>query len=92
MKFRLKNSSKWAIIALIPILAACGNQGSTVNTELAVPVSVTDVTKKSIVQYINTTGTATAASQTTLSTEMAGIYRIGKNPKTGADYKFPCSS
>ena len=88
MKFKLKNSSKWAIIALIPVLAACGNQGNQVNNDLAIPVSVSDVTKKSIVQYINTTGTANAASQTTLSTEMAGFYNLAKNPKTGAPFKL----
>jgi RND family efflux transporter MFP subunit len=88
MEFKMKKSSKWVLFALIPVMAACGNQGSSVNSELAVPVSVTDITKKSIVQYINTTGTATAASQATLNTEMAGIYRLGKNPKTGADFKL----
>jgi len=88
MEFKLKKSSKWVLFALIPVMAACGNQGSQVNTELAIPVSVTDVTKGSIVQYINTTGTAMAASQVTLSTEMAGIYRLLKNPKTGSQYKL----
>lgn len=88
MEFKLKKSSKWVMVALIPVIAACGNQGSQINNELAIPVSVADVTKGSIVQYINTTGTATAASQTTLNTEMAGIYRLVKNPKTGVDFKL----
>ena len=88
MKFKLNKSSKWLLFALIPVMAACGNQGSQVNTELAIPISVTDVTKGSIVQYINTTGTATAASQATLNTEMAGIYRLLKNPKTGSAFKL----
>ncbi len=88
MKFKLKKISKWVLFALIPVMAACGNQGSQVNNELPIPVSVTDVVKSSIVQYINTTGTATAASQVTLNTEMAGIYRLGKNPKTGGDFKL----
>jgi len=88
MEFKLKKSSKWVMFALIPVMVACGNQGSQVNNELAIPVSVTDVVKGSIVQYINTTGTATAASQATLNTEMAGIYRLGKNPKTGGEFKL----
>jgi membrane fusion protein (multidrug efflux system) len=88
MKFKMNKISKWISIGLIPMLAACGNQGSQVNTELAIPVSVTDIVKTSIVQYTSTTGTATAASQATLTTEMAGIYRIGKNPKTGSDFKL----
>ena len=88
MEFKFKKSSKWILVALLPFMAACGNQRSQLNNELAVPVSVLDVVKKPIVQYISTTGTATAASQATLSTEMAGIYRSQKNPKTGAEFKL----
>ena len=86
MKF--KKSSKWVLFALIPLMAACGNQGSQINNELAIPVSVSDVVKKPIVQYISTTGTATAASQVILYTEMAGVYRLVKNPKTGSEFKL----
>lgn len=88
MKFKLKESSKWILIALIPIMAACGNQGTPMNSELAIPVSVADVVKKPIVQFLNTTGTATAADQTTLNTEMSGFYYLQKNPRTGAPYKL----
>ena len=85
---KLKKSSKWVLFALIPVMAACGNQGSQINNELAIPVSVSDVIKKPIVQYISTTGTANAASQVILYTEMAGIYRLAKNPKTGSEFKL----
>jgi membrane fusion protein, multidrug efflux system len=88
MKLKLTKNSKWVLVALIPVMAACGNQGSQVNNELAIPVSVAEVVKSSIVQYINTTGTATAASQVTLNTEMAGIYRLVKNTKTGSEFKL----
>jgi len=88
MEFKLKKSSKWVLIAIIPIMAACGNQGAQLNNELAIPVSVVDVVKKPIIQFINTTGTATAAGQTTLYSEMAGYYYLQKNPKTGAPYKL----
>jgi membrane fusion protein (multidrug efflux system) len=88
MKFKFESNRKWLLVALIPVIAACGNQGNQVNNELAIPVSVTDVMKRSIVQYINTTGTATAASQATLYTEMAGIYRLVKNPRTGSEFKL----
>ena len=88
MNFKLTISNKWILAALIPVLASCANQGSQVSNELAIPVSVADVVKKPIVQFISTTGTATAASQTTLNTEMAGIYMLGKNPRTGADFKL----
>jgi membrane fusion protein (multidrug efflux system) len=88
MEFKLKNSSKWVLVVLLPFMAACGNQGRQMNNEIAIPVSVTDVVKKSIVQYISTTGTATAASQVILNTEMAGIYHLMKNPRTGAEFKL----
>ncbi|MEI7524492.1 MAG: efflux RND transporter periplasmic adaptor subunit [Mariniphaga sp.] len=88
MESKFKKSSKWILAALIPFMAACGNQGNQVNSDLAIPVSVSDVVKKPIIQYISTTGTATAASQTTLNTEMAGIYFLVKNPKTGSDFKL----
>src|ERR1035437_2675036 len=88
MEFKMKKSSKWVLLALIPVMAACGSQGSQVSNDLAIPVSVADVVKKSIVQYINTTGTATAASQVTLYTEMAGSYNLNKNPRTGGLYKL----
>lgn len=88
MEFKIKRSNKWVFVVLIPFIAACGNQGSQINNELAIPVSVADVIKKPIVQYISTTGTANAASQTVLSTEMAGIYRLGKNPKKGSEFRL----
>jgi membrane fusion protein, multidrug efflux system len=84
----LKKSYKWALVVMIPLMAACGNQGSQLNSELAIPVSVADVINKPIVQYISTTGTANAASQVTLYSEMAGIYHLIKNPKTGAEFKL----
>ena len=74
--------------ALLPVLVSCGNQGNQVNNELDIPVSVTDVVKKPIVQYISTTGTATAFSQTTLSTDMAGVYFLAKNQATGNSLKL----
>lgn len=88
MKYKMEKSSKWILVALIPVMAACGNQASQLNNELAIPVSVADVVNKPIVQYVNTTGTAIAASQATLNTEMAGVYNLLKNPKTGVAFKL----
>jgi RND family efflux transporter MFP subunit len=69
-------------------LASCGNQQSQVQSDIAVPVSVIDVKKGPIVQYINSTGTANAASQVVLTTEMAGNYILAVNPKTGREFKL----
>ncbi len=84
----MKLNNKWMMIALIPVIAACGNQGNQLNNELAAPVSVADVTKQPIVQYINTTGTATAASQVVLTSEMTGDYQLARNSRTGGVFKL----
>lgn len=84
----MKNTSKWIFWALVPVLASCNNQQSQINTDLAQPVSVMDVNKGAIVQYINTTGTANAASQAILYSEMAGYYNLERNPKTGRPFKL----
>ncbi len=84
----MKNNSRWFLTAIVAILASCGNQQSQMNSDLAQPVSVTDLKKSSIVQFISTTGTANAASQVILYTETAGDYNLQKNPKTGAPFKL----
>lgn len=81
----MKNSIKWLAMSIIPVLAACNNQGNQIDNELAAPVSVADVVKKPIVQYINTTGTASAASQVVLTSEMTGDYHLARKPKNGYD-------
>jgi membrane fusion protein, multidrug efflux system len=88
MKLKMKNSGKWLFAALVPVLASCGNQQSQMSSDLAQPVSVMDIKKGSIIQYINTTGTANAASQVILYSEMAGEYNLQKNPKTGNQFKL----
>jgi RND family efflux transporter MFP subunit len=72
----------FAIIALAGIASSCNNQPNTTTTELAVPVSVTDIKPSSIEKIINTTGTLNATKKTTLSTEMAGKYKLLTNPRT----------
>ena len=71
-----------ALIALIGATTACNNQPANTTTELAVPVSVSDIKPKSIEKVINTTGTLNATKKTVLNTEMAGKYKLLVNPKT----------
>lgn len=84
----MKINKLWRFLFFLPILASCGNQQATLQNDIAVPVSVMDVKKGPIVQYLNSTGTANAASQVVLSTEMAGNYILNVNPKTGQQYKL----
>lgn len=67
---------------------SCNNQPQGETTELAVPVSVENVKKQSISQYINTTGTAKAIYEATLTSEVSGQYHLLTNPATGKPFKL----
>lgn len=85
----MKNIKLLVIIAAVAIGAiSCNNQQQTETAELAVPVSVDNVKKMSISQYINTTGTAKSISETTITSEVAGQYHLLVNPATGAPFKL----
>lgn len=78
------------ILAFSAILAlgACNNRQQSETADLAIPVSVEDIRMQPIEKYINTTGTAKATQEVTLSSEMAGNYRLLNNPATGRPYKL----
>ncbi len=84
----MKINKMWRFLLFLPVLVSCGPQQNQTQNDIAVPVSVIDVKKGPIVQYINSTGTANAASQAILATEMAGNYVLAVNPKTGREYKL----
>lgn len=84
----MKNIKLFLLLGIVAAIVSCNNQTQSVSTELASPVSVENVTLQSIRQYINTTGTAKAASEATLSTEMTGKYNIVNNPQTGKPFKI----
>ena len=67
---------------------SCNNQPQSESTELAVPVSIENVKKSSISQYINTTGTAMAIYETDLTSEVTGEYNLQTNPATGKPFKL----
>ncbi len=80
------------IIALVAaasfVLTACNKQKQEGSTELASPVSVTEVRKSAISKYNSTSGTALSHSEVELKSEMAGKYKLQRNPRTGAPYKL----
>jgi len=62
----MKNIKLVLLMAVAGVVAvSCNNQQQAETTELAIPVSVENVKKQSISQYINTTGTAKAMYETT---------------------------
>jgi len=70
------------------ILAACNNESSNFNTDVAVNVSVQEVSYKPIEQTLITTGSIKPSMEVSIKTEMAGDYYLQTNPKTGKRYKM----
>lgn len=80
---------KFLILSLfVAAIVSCNNQPSSESTDLAVPVSVEAIKLKSIQQFISTTGTAKARSETELTSEIQGDYRLQVNPRTGKKFKL----
>jgi RND family efflux transporter MFP subunit len=77
------------IIAAVAVsLAACNNQPQTTPADVEIPVSIIEVRQSSIDQLINTTGTVLPTAGVELVSEMAGIYKLQTNPRTGRPFKL----
>lgn len=70
------------------ILASCNNQPSGNQGDVATPVSVMELKKQSISQFINTTGTANPVFGVDINSQIAGDYRLMNNPTTGKPFKM----
>ena len=70
------------------IILSCDQNQSDISTDLVIPVSVEQVTKKSIQEFVSTTGTLNAINDATLLTESEGDYYLRKNPGTGHYYQM----
>jgi len=84
----MKSTANILLLAILLALVSCNNRQQAETTDIASPVSVEDIKKQSIEKYLNTTGTAKATQEVTLSTEMAGLYRLQNNPVTGRPFKL----
>ena len=84
----MKNIKLFILIIFVAALASCNNQPSSESADLAVPVSIENIKLKSIQQFISTTGTAKAAAETELTSEIEGDYFLQTNPKTGRKFKL----
>ncbi len=84
----MKNIKLLLLSAIVISAIGCNNQTPSEATELAVPVSVENVKRQSIQQFINTTGTAKAGSETVLNSEITGDYQLLINPKTGKEFQL----
>jgi len=84
----MKNIKLLLLSAIVISAMSCNNQTPSEATELAVPVSIENVKKQSIQQFINTTGTAKAGAETVLNSEITGDYQLLVNPKTGKEFRL----
>jgi membrane fusion protein, multidrug efflux system len=75
-----------AIIAIF--FASCNNQSSSSRSEVEIPVKVTEVTKSSIHQSIESNGTVKPTGEVELKTESEGNYKLHTNPSTGRPFKL----
>jgi RND family efflux transporter MFP subunit len=83
------NSVIPASLILSAILSAgCSNSPQGAQTDIATPVSVTELKKGPISKLINTTGTAYPIYGADLATETNGAYHLQINPKTGKAFKL----
>ena len=77
-----KYNSIIAVCLLTLSVTGCKDKPKNVGLDIAIPVTVTELTKGSISQLINTTGTAQPTYGVTLNSEMKGIYKLQRNPRT----------
>lgn len=82
----MKNIKLFILIIVAAAIASCNNQTASESADLAVPVSIENIKLSSIQQFISTTGTAKAASETELMSEIEGDYFLQINPKTGRKF------
>lgn len=65
---------------------ACRNNNTDLQAEIAIPVSVEDVTVGPIEKFINTTGTVYPLQEVEIKSEISGDYTLRKNPRSGRNY------
>ncbi|NIA31371.1 MAG: efflux RND transporter periplasmic adaptor subunit [Actinobacteria bacterium] len=68
----------WIFILLV---FACNKSQESLDTQIAVPVSVQDVSLQPIEEFVTTTGTVKAIQQVVLKAETDGFYRLGKDSR-----------
>ncbi|MFW6277288.1 MAG: efflux RND transporter periplasmic adaptor subunit, partial [Prolixibacteraceae bacterium] len=84
----MKNIKLIILVVFIAGISSCNNQQQSGETELAVPVSVENISLQNIQQFVNTTGTARAAMEADLNAEIAGEYNLMINTSTGRKFKL----
>ena len=80
-----------ALMALTPLVliafAGCGSPQTVGQAEVEVPVSVEEIARKPIEEFVVATGTVNATRDAMLRSEASGFYRLAVNPATGREYR-----
>jgi membrane fusion protein (multidrug efflux system) len=71
------------LLAMSLAVIGCRNTTSDLNADVEIPVSVQDVSLKSIEEYVNTSGTVYPKGDIELKSEITAKYFLEKNPGTG---------
>jgi membrane fusion protein, multidrug efflux system len=82
-KYRIKSVSA---VIIILFAFSCGQPDMDVASNIEVPVGVFEVSKSSIEETINTTGTVFPLKEVTISSQMSGKYQLQRNPRTGKPF------
>ena len=80
--------SLFIILATVFAAISCKNQNQNLNADVEIPVSIQDVTLKSIEEYVNTSGTAFPIGEIDVKSEITANYFLEKNPRTGKQWQL----
>ncbi|MEZ5010310.1 MAG: HlyD family efflux transporter periplasmic adaptor subunit [Bacteroidales bacterium] len=79
----------YLILAAVALFfAGCNNQDQNLDADVEIPVSVEDITLKSIEEFITTTGTIYPEVDIELKTKISARYYLEKNPATGKRWEL----
>ena len=84
----MKTRNTLYLLSIAICVASCNNNQDNQANEPEVPVSVINVESSSIEKLINTNGTVFPMQKAEFKSEIAGIYKLNTNPKTGKPYRL----
>ena len=71
------------LFIIITSFAACRNRDQNLTADVEIPVSVEELSLRSIEEYVNTTGTSFPKGEIELKSKIPAAYFLEKNPQTG---------
>ncbi len=74
------------VSAALLVSSSCGGGDDRIDVEVAIPVSVEEITPGSIEEFVTATGTVKASKEVTINAETGGEYILLDNPETGRPF------